>query len=624
MYYQDPLLHQNGQQAQTSGLNQMMMVAVYPMMASLFATVFQSLITDLKTLLIKMFNFLYLFSEKIANKYIFNKYDEENELHISLVNTEGCYNSVYEHVVPEGMPLVWYLNNYCTTNNTLKCAKLYVHAKKTQKEINYEMDTGESIETSKTEKQLFYIPILKENQSYQQNLQHDENHNNNNNNNNQNNRRSRDQEGKQSLSKKTKFGFGRMEITKDIFMEIIEKTISTPGTAKNILCAVLKSNRKTISEIGEFYDKIRKDYEVYNTKKMGKLYVYNGTTKNYSTGQMEASYSCFDLDPSQSFDNIFVKNKEQIIEDIKNLADKEYFRKHGIKRKVSQLYVGPPGSGKTCLVSAIAKMTGRCVMYIPISRIKSNLELQEIIYERFYNNTYYEMDEVIFLADELDTLESLTDLKKNNGENNKNDKQNNQTIVINTNDNKGTSNVVSSLNNDSDKLNIGIILNILDGNNDQEGMIFIGTANSKEKLDEAIYRTGRMDLIEFEYMDRDCIRNMIEHYYETKLTEEQYYKIKNDKTVQSLNLKNLCLKYIRRKKQNEITVDMLIEELNILFDNVDKNNLIYEKFPKIETNEKEEDDYSDYSEGSDKSKELDGTNDIAPEVFDKCLDELSS
>lgn len=123
-------------------------------------------------------------------------------------------------------------------------------------------------------------------------------------------------------------------------------------------------------------------------------------------------YSSFDLDQSQSFDNLFSEVKSKIIDEINNLNDVDFFKENGIKRKISHLYVGPPGSGKTCFATAIAKMTKRSIVYIPISRIKNNSELQNIIYKRETNGVKYEMNELIFLADELDSFENNQKLKK--------------------------------------------------------------------------------------------------------------------------------------------------------------------------------------------------------------------
>lgn len=70
------------------------------------------------------------------------------------------------------------------------------------------------------------------------------------------------------------------------------------------------------------------------------------------------------------------------------------------------LYVGLPGSEKTCIVTAIANMTNKSAVYMPISRIKTNMELQKIIYERIIRSVTYDLDKVTFLLNELNSLEN--------------------------------------------------------------------------------------------------------------------------------------------------------------------------------------------------------------------------
>lgn len=575
----------NSYMNENSSMNQIMMMAVFPMISTLSATLFQSLITDFKTFIGGALSWFFKFCGRMLNKYVFNIYDDYNELHIMLSDTQSMYNSINESVLPEGLPLVWYLNtNSMLKNNSLKTAKLYDQNEKNFHTNNLEYTIGwtgrdqQGPKETPTLKPLLYVPIIKDltdqsntNQQTQQTQDSGKSPFN----------QSTPIQNKTSSSNTNKNSL--IEIDKDIFLELREKTISGgSSSSKTTIFMVLKSNKKTIAEIGDFYKSVKEQYDKFNMKKLGKLYVFNGSTKNSSTGVSTPNFSCFDLDTSQSFDNIFLKNKTQIIEDIQNLTDKEYYKTHGIKRKIGHLYVGPPGSGKTCLVTAIAKMTGRSVVYIPISRIKNNLELQNIIYDRSYNGVTYAMDELIFLMDELDSLETTQKLKKTSGDNSnvqkKDDKDMTPTIIVNTAKKSGAINLSDD---NFDKLNIGLVLNILDGNNDQDGMILIGTANSHEKLDPALYRNGRMELINFEYMDRSDIAEMIEHYYQTTLSEEQNLSIRNDKTVQSLNLRNICLKYIRRKKQHEVTVSTLINELNSLFDNAEENNVVYEKMPMI-------------------------------------------
>jgi SpoVK/Ycf46/Vps4 family AAA+-type ATPase len=181
------------------------------------------------------------------------------------------------------------------------------------------------------------------------------------------------------------------------------------------------------------------------------------------------------------------------------------------------------------------------------------------------------MDEVIFLLDEIDSSDTSQKLTKECTDvSPKEEKQSSPTFVINT-----SSKEPYKMSDDSfDKFNIGMFLNILDGCNDQDGMILIGTANNHKNLDPAVYRNGRMELINFEYMDRNDITDMIQHYWKVILTDEQKLKIRNDKTVQSLTLKNVCLKYIKKKQQHKITIDELIDELNHLFDLIDDDDNI--------------------------------------------------
>lgn len=553
-------------------MQQMMMMMIFPMMSTMFGTLFQSLISDLRTLLYKLFSYLYNHTSKLTNKYIFKKYDDINELHIPLFETTTSYDRVSETISAEGLPLVWYLNTKTMLEgNKLKVAKILEHVDGQQvsgrSPYNYTLDLGTPQPEKSNKKTMMFIPLLK-------NTNKDEVIDD----------KLKDKDdplggrppAKSSLPKSTSSKMqNAVDIGDDIFIELTDNAVSSGtqmGTGKATIYMILKSEKKSLAQIGDFYMKIKCDYDKHHADKSGKLYIYNGM-------KAAQQFGCYDLDKSQTFDNIFIDNKQEIINDIMNLADVEYYKQYGMKRKIGHLYVGPPGSGKTCFVTAIAQMTGRSVVYIPISRIQSNAELQSIIYDRKFNNVTYNMDEIIFIADELDSLESEQKLKKNTKEDDlskKKEEKNSSTIVINTGDSKKETTVNNTFS-EFDKLNIGMFLNILDGNNNQDGMILIGTANDYEKLDKAIYRNGRMELIKFRYMGRHEIATMIEHYYKVKLSQEQLESIRDDRTVQSLNIKNVCLKHIQKKKQNTIQIDDLINEINYMFDHVDEVNITVDK-----------------------------------------------
>ena len=80
-------------------------------------------------------------------------------------------------------------------------------------------------------------------------------------------------------------------------------------------------------------------------------------------------------------------------------------------------------------------------------------------------------------------------------------------------------------NNKDDDLNLGCVLSRLDGIGNYNGLILIASTNCKDNLSPALYRSGRLSPMFFDYCRRDDIINMIEYNYNIKLTREQISKL---------------------------------------------------------------------------------------------------
>lgn len=91
------------------------------------------------------------------------------------------------------------------------------------------------------------------------------------------------------------------------------------------------------------------------------------------------------------------------------------------------------------------------------------------------------------------------------------------------------------------------MLSKLDGNEDQDGYVMIATCNNIANLDPALYRNGRLKLIQLNYVNREQISNMIEKYFKIVLDQEQKNKIRDDRAIQTLNIKHLIAKYLLDK-----------------------------------------------------------------------------
>jgi chaperone BCS1 len=168
-------------------------------------------------------------------------------------------------------------------------------------------------------------------------------------------------------------------------------------------------------------------------------------------------------------ENHLVKIKEPIAKFIAKETYKAY-NKHGIPYKMNIMLHGAPGVGKTSLIHSIASECGAnlCVLNI-------NAELKEEAMIEAISQVNEDDKRSILVLEDIDCI--FVDRKAN----------------------------------DSMKNNITMngILNCLDGFNNPEGLIVIMSTNFPDKLDDALMRSGRIDLdVELTYLDKYQTRNM--------------------------------------------------------------------------------------------------------------------
>ncbi|KAL3815620.1 hypothetical protein ACHAXA_007152 [Cyclostephanos tholiformis] len=79
---------------------------------------------------------------------------------------------------------------------------------------------------------------------------------------------------------------------------------------------------------------------------------------------------------------------------------------------------------------------------------------------------------------------------------------------------------------DPDALSLSGLLNVLDGVVDTPGRMVILTSNCPTMLDPALIRPGRVDKqLMLGYMKPECVASMLEHYFQTALTEKQLRRV---------------------------------------------------------------------------------------------------
>lgn len=206
---------------------------------------------------------------------------------------------------------------------------------------------------------------------------------------------------------------------------------------------------------------------------------------------------------SRNFDALFFPEKKRIFDHICDFAyNLGPFDDRTSTKKLTILLTGPPGTGKTSLIKAVASFLERTIVLVSLKTVRTNQELREIMSLR-YNLHYNDGDEmcelenknVVFVLEEFDVTANHKVLRdREDGE----------------------------VETKFDELNLGGVLDAFDGFTDNHDRVIIATSNRIQDLDKAILRPGRIDIhLVMNNLTFECARDMVEYTYSAKITKEQ-------------------------------------------------------------------------------------------------------
>lgn len=368
------------------------------------------------------------------------------------------------------------------------------------------------------------------------------------------------------------------EITDKILCKLHKLEINNENV--NSYSLELYSKELELSELKLFINDLKRKYIYEKNNKLDNLKYYfdehhvtlmknRNESIKFSTAPNEIVFKMTKFDTNKSLKNVFGNHLKLIKERMDLFINNpQWYVNKGIPYTLGILLHGPPGTGKTSIIKAIAKDTNRHIFNIKLYQDTTKSQIHNLFFnenvkvikngqteiftiplnDRIYVLEDVDCDNELLLDRNFKTVKDHKIIKSNNYENTfearfeQYDLHKIHYADFINNDNLKTNNDNKLVNNDNEiqedtteQLTLSYILNILDGILETPGRILIMTTNYPEKLDKALIRPGRIDInLEVGYCDISMIEEMFKFFYDKDLKLNNQ-EIKNNITPAQLN-----------------------------------------------------------------------------------------
>jgi hypothetical protein len=269
----------------------------------------------------------------------------------------------------------------------------------------------------------------------------------------------------------------------------------------------------------KFVESCTADYDRHMANKLGThKYFFNMMVQSKSKSTMQnplpTSHIMFTkhkFQTSRTFDNVFFEQKDNVQDHTEFfLKRKDWYDAKGIPHTLGFMFHGDPGCGKTSTIKAVANVGRRHIINIHLSEIKSKEQLSNLFFNDDINvlengktDRYtIPVNERMYVIEDIDAMGD-TVLRR---EWKKPDKK------------KIEMDEFGNIKEEDNPIDLSFLLNLLDGTLESSGRIIAISTNFPERIDRALIRPGRIDMIvNFKKCSLRILREMVESFYDEKI-----------------------------------------------------------------------------------------------------------
>lgn len=316
--------------------------------------------------------------------------------------------------------------------------------------------------------------------------------------------------------------FEPIQIEPDIFFELVDMKHSD-GQLEFLKFKLFCYDHE-LQYIQSFIDRCNQDYERRMANKLGtNLYFFDMMTQSKNKRSVQNKlpdshliYTKHLFHTTRSFGNVFFEQREKVKNHVEFFLNrKDWYEKKGIPYTLGFMFHGDPGCGKTSSVKAIANTARRHIINIQLSQIKTKEQLRHL----FFNDDIHVWDgtktekftipvhERLYVIEDIDAMGDAVlerKWKKPVQEEKKKPVAEDAWMQSKLGEEEET-----------EPIDLSFLLNLLDGTLEASGRILCISSNFPERIDKALIRPGRIDMIvHFKKCNRTILRQMVDSFYD--------------------------------------------------------------------------------------------------------------